>query len=357
MKKVLAVVGARPQFVKAAAIDRAWRDFKPKPFDLIWLNTGQHYDYRLSQIFFKELSLPKPKYNLKVGSFSHAAQTGMMLAGIESILLKEKPSAVLVFGDTNSTLAGALAASKINIPVAHVEAGLRSFNRAMPEEVNRVLTDAVSSVLFCPAKESCQRLFQEGIRKNVFESGDVMADVMRDCQKRLKPVVLGKYYLATIHRNTNTDDPKRLYRIFKTLGSLEGAVLMPLHPRTQKMVESNSDVKKLAGSLKNLKILKPQPYIKMLSLEKYAQGILTDSGGVQKEAFWFGVPCVTLRAETEWKETVAAGLNYLCEPDPEKVRVAFTKMKRFLPAKSRLPQGSASAKIIRVLSDYLKGRT
>ncbi len=351
--KVAAVIGARPQFIKAAAIEHAWKGSPyRKKLQIVWLHTGQHYDYRMSKVFFKELRLPEPRYNLRVGSLSHAAQTGKMLAGIESIFQKEKPAMALVFGDTNSTLAGALAAAKMQIPVAHVEAGLRSANRAMPEEVNRIATDHASQLLFCPTEDAKRLLAREGVKKGVHVSGDVMADILRAGSKRLKRPDRRPYYLATIHRNTNTDDPSRLGRIFSALAGLDHLVLMPLHPRTAKLAKKSAAVRRCLSSAKNLRLLPPQPYFKMLALEKFSKGVITDSGGVQKEAFWLGVPCVTLRRETEWKETLRAGMNTLCEPSAPVILKAFKRMRR--QAAAHLPKQGASLAILRTIDGYLR---
>lgn len=356
MKKVLAVIGARPQFVKAAAITRAHHaSAAKKRFRFVWVHTGQHYDVRLSRVFFREFSLPKPRYNLRVGSLPHTKQIGRMFEGLERVMMKENPDLVLVFGDTNSTLAGALAAAKLQVPVAHIEAGLRSFNRAMPEETNRVVTDVLSSLWFCPTAFARKQLLREGIRKNVHLVGDVMADVLAANVKKMKRARRAPYYLATIHRNTNTDIPSRLAAIFRGLAAMDREVLMPLHPRTRNAMRRNAAAQKIVRSAANLKLLQPQPYLKMLSLEKYADGVITDSGGVQKEAFWLGIPCVTLRRETEWSETLASGMNTLCEPSAKAIRSAFRRMEKTVRRKS-LPVSGASARIIRVLDRFLAKR-
>ncbi|MHB0856569.1 MAG: non-hydrolyzing UDP-N-acetylglucosamine 2-epimerase [Anaerolineae bacterium] len=321
---LLTIVGARPQFIKAAAVSRAIREhnaLRPEhQMHEILVHTGQHYDENMSQIFFDELDIPRPDYNLGVGSLPHGAQTGRMLEAIEEILLKEQPDWVLVYGDTNSTLAGALAAAKLHIPVAHVEAGLRSFNRRMPEELNRVLTDHVSSLLFCPTQSAVSNLAAEGITQGVELVGDVMYDCAlfyADKVKGLEAGILHKhalvtksYYLATVHRAENTDDPKKLGTIvdaFDELSTPECPVVIPLHPRTRtKMAQYDL----CFGA--QVRVLDPVSYLEMVALERNAKVILTDSGGVQKEAYFHGVPCVTLREETEWVETVNLGWNALC---------------------------------------------
>jgi len=311
--KILSVVGARPQFVKAAAVSRVLR----LHFDEVLVHTGQHYDYGMSEIFFEELEIPRPDYNLAVGSKNHGAQTGEMLARIERLLLDETPALVLVYGDTNSTLAGALAAAKLHIPVAHVEAGLRSFKKTMPEEVNRVLTDHVSSLLFAPTDQAVKNLAIEGITTGVCRTGDVMCDALRHYESRAaaSPVLgrlsleAGNYLLATIHRAENTDTPDRLRAILEALAGAGEKVVLPLHPRTLHIIEDQHPT--LKSLLEALTVIEPAGYLDMLALERSARAILTDSGGVQKEAFLFNVPCITFRDETEWVETVEAGANTL----------------------------------------------
>ncbi len=332
--KLVTIVGARPQFIKAAMVSRAILrhnslvNNKDKIKEVI-VHTGQHYDDNMSKVFFKELEIPQPKYNLGVGSSTHGKQTGRMLEKIEEALLKERPDYMLVYGDTNSTLAGALAASKLHIPVAHIEAGLRSFNMRMPEEVNRVMTDHVSTLLFCPTKTAVNNLKKEGIAKGVFNVGDVMYDsVLYNIMKAEKKSSILKelnihtktYLLSTLHRQENTDNPKRLISILSTLSSLDYPVIIPIHPRTRKVIEEcNFSFKKL----NNLKIVPPVSYLDMLVLEKNAKLILTDSGGVQKEAYFLRVPCITLRDETEWIETVESGWNTITGVNPEKIRDAI----------------------------------
>ncbi len=354
--KVAGIIGARPQFIKAAAFTQAYLGSKfQKKMSFVWIHTGQHYHRLLSNVFFKELSLPTPKHNLGVGSMAQGAQTRLMIQKIEAVLIKEKPDGVLVFGDTNSTLAGALAAAKLGLPVFHVEAGLRSFNYEMPEEMNRVLTDKVSSLLFCPTQDSLLQLKREGITKGAFVVGDVMADILKFYRAKLgSPKEKSLYYLATIHRNTNTDDPLRLEKIFKALSQLDRRVLFPIHPRTSHKIKRNRAIQKIISASKTLRIVKPVSYLEMLNLEKHAMGIITDSGGVQKEAFLFRVPCVTLRDETEWQETVRYGLNRLCEPESGLIVRAFRQMAaRKKPAHRPDGNGDASRKILRIILGYL----
>ncbi len=320
--KVVTVVGARPQFIKAAAVSRLLRDQHTE----ILIHTGQHYDENMSDVFFQELDIPAPDYNLGVGSGSHGAQTGEMLTRIEQVLLHEKPDRVLVYGDTNSTLAGALAAVKLHIPVAHVEAGLRSFNRAMPEEINRIVTDHIADLLFCPSDAAAQHLAHEGITHGVQVVGDVMADTLLYAAGRasqhstiledlgLRP---GNYLLATVHRAENTDDPERLQAILTAFAAAREPIIFPIHPRTRQRMSDQKALTILEGS--QVKLIEPLGYLDMVRLEQSARMILTDSGGIQKEAYWLKVPCVTLRDETEWIETVENGWNCLVGTDGEKV--------------------------------------
>jgi UDP-N-acetylglucosamine 2-epimerase len=308
--KLVSVVGARPQFIKAAAVSRALR---PRHQELL-VHTGQHYDYQMSGVFFDGLEIPLPDVNLGVGSGSHAVQTGAMLQGLEDVLSSERPDCVVVYGDTNSTLAGALAASKLGIPVAHVEAGLRSFNRRMPEEINRVVVDHLSDLLLCPSETAVRHLANEGLTRNVCVVGDVMLDVMNWARQRVaeRPpealralgITKGSHLLATVHRSENTDDEARLTRILTAFNELEERVVFPVHPRTRKAID-RLDVRVKP----HVDLIEPVGYLEMVALTEAARMVLTDSGGLQKEAYWLGVPCVTLRDETEWVETVAAGWN------------------------------------------------
>ncbi|MDW8234486.1 MAG: UDP-N-acetylglucosamine 2-epimerase (non-hydrolyzing), partial [Roseiflexaceae bacterium] len=306
---IVTIVGARPQFIKAAAVSRVLRLRHRE----VLVHTGQHYDANMSAVFFDELGIPPPDVNLAVGSASHGAQTGAMLAKIEEVLLAECPDWVLVYGDTNSTLAGALAAAKLHIPVAHVEAGLRSFNRAMPEEINRVLTDHISDLLLCPSETAVENLAREGITRGVVLIGDVMADALRLAVERADDSVLessgvqqGSYALATVHRAENTDDPLRLQGILTGLTLLDMPVIFPAHPRARRAIAALGWTPPA-----HMRLIDPVGYLNMIALMRGARVVLTDSGGVQKEAYWLGVPCVTLRDETEWVETVTCGWNTL----------------------------------------------
>ncbi len=318
--KILSVVGARPQFVKAAVVSKA---LQHHGLQEIMVHTGQHYDASMSDVFFEELEIPAPAHHLAIGSGGHGAQTGRMLERIEQVILDERPDRVLVYGDTNSTIAGALAASKLHIPVDHVEAGLRSFNRRMPEELNRVVTDHLSSMLFAPTTTAVTNLAKEGIAGDqVVLTGDVMFDATKAAVEiaarhstvieRLS-LIPGEYVLATIHRAENTDDPELLESIFRSLAEVSETfpVVLPLHPRTRKAL---SQANLLDFATERLRICEPLGYLDMTKLESSARVIATDSGGVQKEAFFHGVPCVTLRTETEWVELVEMGWNTVCDP-------------------------------------------
>jgi len=312
--KILSVVGARPQFVKCAPVSREVR----KVHEEVLVHTGQHYDYGLSEVFFRDLDIPAPDYHLGIGSGSHGVQTGRMLAAIEDVLVKEEPGVVLVYGDTNSTLAGALAAAKLHVPVAHVEAGLRSFDRRMPEEVNRVLTDHCSDILFCPTATAVRNLAAEGITAGVHLTGDVMVDALRENLSLAKEQSTGPglspYFLATIHRAGNTDDPAALRAILEAFSCLEVPVVFPVHPRTRKKLAEYGIV-----PAANVRLVEPLPYFDMLALLSGARAVLTDSGGVQKEAYILEVPCVTLRENTEWVETVEDGWNVLVGADTDRI--------------------------------------
>ncbi len=315
--KIVTVIGARPQFIKAAAVSAELS--KTQGIDEILVHTGQHYDQEMSDVFFKDLNIPQPKYNLNVGGSSHGKMTGQMLIDLEIILQKEKPNVLLVYGDTNSTLAGALAATKLHIPVAHVEAGLRSFNKKMPEEINRIMTDHCSEVLFSPTKLATTHLVNEGLSEHfIVQVGDVMLDVCLLFQDMVKDehienfqpyISNGKFVLATVHRQENTDNRDKLLNILSGLQevSKELPVLFPIHPRTKKCIEQFD----LGEYLNGITLVPPLGYLEMVGLQMRASVIATDSGGVQKEAFFHEVPCVTLREETEWVELVDAGWNHL----------------------------------------------
>jgi UDP-GlcNAc3NAcA epimerase len=319
--RILSIVGNRPQFIKSAPLSLALRNRAEE----IVLHTGQHYDHDLSQVFFDELGLEPPKHRLEAGSGSHAEQTARMLPGIEAAVVEEQPDIVLIYGDTNSTLAGALAATKLRVPVAHVEAGLRSFDRTMPEELNRVLVDRVSSLLFAPSQTAVSNLKDEGIIQGVHEVGDVMLDanlrlapIARERSQALElaGVEAGGYALVTVHREANTREPA-LGRIVEALNALEEPVVFPLHPRTADAIESQG--LHLVG---HVHARPPAGYLDFAALASQARVILTDSGGVQKEAYWYEVPCVTLRENTEWVETVEAGWNRLVGTDPDAIAAA-----------------------------------
>jgi len=316
--KIVSVIGARPQFVKAATISRTIRRH-PHIKEVI-LHTGQHYDENMSRLFFEELNIPEPNYNLGVGSGSHAVQTGRMLEGIETILMKEKPDWTLLYGDTNSTVAGALAATKLHIPVAHVEAGLRSFNRIMPEEINRIVTDRISDLLFAPTETAVKNLRNEGLSDVTRFTGDVMYDsvlyyreiIEKDPAAYLMQDLPKNFLLATIHRAENTDHPGNMENILKAIRELPYPVLLPIHPRTKKIITK-------FNIPQNLHLIEPVGYLEMLSLILKAQKVLTDSGGLQKEAYFLGTPCITLRTETEWVETLHDNWNTITATDPEKI--------------------------------------
>ncbi len=347
--KVVSVVGARPQFIKAAVLSRALR----KEHTEILVHTGQHYDANMSGVFFAELGIPEPEYQLGIGSGSHGQQTGAMLAGIEQVLLKEQPDWVVVYGDTNSTLAGALAGSKLHIKIAHVEAGLRSFNRQMPEEINRVLTDHVSDLLLCPSETAVTHLRNEGITQGVYMVGDVMHDALlwakeqaasRSAILRQLGVEEKRYLLATLHRAENTDSPDRLKSILGAFNAVAEPLVFPVHPRARKCIQA-------AGWQPgpHIRMIDPVGYLDMVQLERSARMILTDSGGVQKEAYWLGVGCITLRDETEWVETVSSGWNRIVGADEEKIIEAVRCWKPSQPLGELPAEGCAAEKIIEAL--------
>jgi UDP-N-acetylglucosamine 2-epimerase len=357
--KLISVVGARPQFIKLAALSKELR----KKHREIILHTGQHYDKELSEVFFSDLSIPRPDYNLGIGSGEHGKQTGRMLEAIEKVLLSEKPDIVIVYGDTNSTLAGALAAAKQNIPVAHVEAGLRSFKKSMPEEINRVLTDHISSLLFCPTPTSVKNLKEEGINKGVHLVGDVMYDSLRDhievAERKSKILQMLRlqskgFYLLTIHRAENTDIKGNLQKVTRIIENLDKKVVFPIHPRTKKKLKEFKFLNRML-SLSNLILIDPVSYLDMLILEKNARFILTDSGGVQKEAYFLETPCLTLREETEWVETIISGWNCITGLKLEKIKRNISKKTH--PSRSngeQLRNADASQTICRILLKTVK---
>ncbi|MCS0790798.1 UDP-N-acetylglucosamine 2-epimerase (non-hydrolyzing) [Cytobacillus firmus] len=345
--KFLTVIGARPQFIKAAPVSRELR----KNHHEIYIHTGQHYDKNMSDIFFEELNIPKPDYHLNVGSASHGRQTADMLAGIEEIILDEKPDYLLVYGDTNSTVAGAMAAAKLHIPVIHIEAGLRSFNKKMPEELNRIMTDHISEFLFCPTNTAVKNLTNENITENVFNVGDVMYDAVKYNQQLseekssiLKDLGLKKkdYYLITVHRAENTDNEKNIKNIIAAFSKIEGKKVWPIHPRTKNIIKNlGIDL----DSVPELLVIDPVGYLDILSLESNATKIITDSGGIQKEAYFLQVPCITLREQTEWIETLEDSANILTGTDPEKIQDAIAENPS--PAyKEYFGNGDASLKIV-----------
>ncbi len=348
MIKIVTIIGARPQIIKAAALSRAIKNkFSDKIKEVI-VHTGQHYDENMSQVFFDELGIPTPDYNLGVGSGSHGTQTAKMIEGIESVLLKEKPDYLVVYGDTNSTLAGAIAASKIHIPIVHIEAGLRSFNKAMPEEINRICCDHCSTMLFSPTPTGYKNLINEGFNPEnkkpftadnpgIYHCGDVMYDNSlffgsTDNRQRTTDIYQkDDYILCTIHRNNNTDEPKRLNAIVSALIKLseEKDIIIPLHPRTKKLLNVNLDSATYDTFINNsrIHITEPVSFLEMISLEKSASLVLTDSGGVQKEAYFFKKPCIIMRSETEWKEIVEVGAAIIADADEEKIIEAYHHFK------------------------------
>lgn len=340
MKRVLTVVGARPQFIKAAAITRAIS--KSSVFEEVMIHTGQHYDRNMSEVFFDELAIPEPKINLSMGGGAHGKSTGDMLAALEAIMIEQSPDWVLVYGDTNSTLAGALAAAKLNVPIAHVEAGLRSFNRRMPEEINRVVTDHLSELLFCPTKSAVSCLAREGITSGVQHVGDVMLDAVRFYGKRLPDVTHRDYLLLTLHRAENVDDKEVFSRILAGLAGLQYQLVLPLHPRTKLRLEQFG-----LALPSNVEVIAPVSYRNMLSLLDGCSLVITDSGGLQKEAYFMNRACVTLREETEWSELVEAGVNTLVGSNPTLLmRAVEDSLGKQLSYVAEYGDGNAADKII-----------
>jgi UDP-GlcNAc3NAcA epimerase len=348
--KVLTILGARPQFIKASPVCNA---FQVAGVEEILVHTGQHYDAKMSDVFFEELEIPKPKFNLGIGSGGHGKQTGAMLVALEEVMLAEKPDVVLVYGDTNSTLAGAIAACKLGVPLAHVEAGLRSFNRSMPEEHNRVLTDHAADFLFCPTQTAVDHLLKEGIQGQLV--GDTMYDAVLKfstlAKKRSQILtelgLSGKdFYLATLHRPYNTDFEPQLKLALESFGRLQHPVIFPVHPRTRQKISSFG-----IRPATNVKIIEPVGYLDMLALQEASIAIMTDSGGVQKEAFFLRTPCVTMRTETEWVETVEAGWNVVTGVDPGLVTDALQRfeIKRPDAPGNYFGDGHAAEKIVRLL--------
>ncbi len=352
--KIVTVIGARPQIIKAAALSRAVRQHFKNEINEIIVHTGQHYDANMSQVFFDELGIPEPDYNLNIGSASHGVQTARMIEGIEEILLKEKPDYLVLYGDTNSTLAGAVAASKIHIPIAHIEAGLRSFNKSMPEEINRIMCDHASTLLFTPTKTGLQNLIHEGFNPEnkppftadnpgVFHCGDVMFDnslYFKNIAKE-KSTILQDYHLSekpfilsTIHRDNNTDNPERLTAIFQALTDISEneqiEIVLPLHPRTAKLLDKNLSHQLFQKVQQSplLKLIPPVSFLDMIMLESHCELVMTDSGGVQKEAFFFNKPAIILRSETEWKEIVDEGCGIIADAETDRIKNAYNHFKK-----------------------------
>lgn len=349
--KIITIVGARPQFIKAAPVSKILRT----EHEEIIIHTGQHYDANMSDIFFNELKIPRPDYNLEIGSGSHGMMTGRMLEKLEEIYLKEKPDFVLVYGDTNSTLAGALAASKLLIPVIHIEAGLRSFNKAMPEEQNRILTDHISDLLLVPTEDAIKNLTNEGIKKGIYNVGDVMYDAVLMFKEIAKSksgllkeldVNSGEYILTTIHRAENTNDINRLRNMIEALNESGEKIILPLHPRTKKFIEGYG-----LNFNENIKVIDPIGYLEMLMLEENSKMIVTDSGGVQKEAYFMGKPCITMRDETEWVETVACGWNVVVGTDKNKILDNIRNFKPTSIQQAIFGDGNAAQKILNIINE------
>ena len=349
--KLVTIIGARPQIIKAAALSRAIRNHYADQIQEVIVHTGQHYDDNMSQVFFDELQIPRPDYNLHVGSASHGVQTARMTEGIEALLIKEQPDFIVLYGDTNSTLAGAVAAAKIHVPIVHIEAGLRSFNKSMPEEINRIVCDHCSTLLFSPTLAGVENLKREGFpmdndgpftidNPKVYHCGDIMydnslhfADIAEEKTDIIQRLDLaGKpFVLATIHRDSNTDHPERLTAIFKALikVSEECQVVLPLHPRTAKLLKTNlsEDLQKQIFDSPSIKLIPPISFLEMIALERHAQLVMTDSGGVQKEAYFFKKPCIILRPETEWVEIVETGNAILADADESRIMQAWQHFK------------------------------
>ena len=352
--KIASVVGARPQFIKAAPVSREIRQHHEE----ILIHTGQHYDENMSDVFFEILDIPRPNYNLGVGSGSHGRQTADMMRGLEEVLEKESPNLLLVYGDTNSTLAGALVAAKMGIPLGHVEAGLRSFNRQMPEEVNRVVADHLSSLLFAPTETAVENLTREGITRGVHMVGDVMYDVAlqsaqaarsRDILSRLG-LTRGEYLLVTLHRPQNVDDRDTLSAIVEALVHAGRPVVFPVHPRTRKNLVAFDLWDRLQAKVK---AIEPVDYLDFIALLMGSSKVVTDSGGVQKEAYFFGVPCVTLRDETEWIETLEDGWNALVGTETDEILHAIEKFNPEGTKSKSFGDGHAAEKIARILDKFV----
>jgi UDP-GlcNAc3NAcA epimerase len=356
MKKVMTIAGTRPQLVKVAAVSRVLRE----SFEEVLVNTGQHYDYQMAGVFFDELKIPKPDYDLGIGSDTHGRQTGKMLIAVEEVVEREKPDVILVYGDTNSTLAGAIVASKLHIPLVHIEAGLRSYNKKMPEEINRIMTDHVATLLFAPSDLAVENLAQEGIQEGVHQVGDVMYDAVlynmgiaeREHSLETFNLTSGQYILSTIHRAENTDNRDRLEAILKAFKALDEKVVLPLHPRTKSKIEVFG-LNSILENAPKIEIIEPLSYLEMLLLEKHAKVIVTDSGGVQKEAYFAKVPCVTLRDQTEWTETIEAGWNQLVNPLTDNLPEILANVESGKPIENLYGDGEAAKKIIAIMKSHL----
>jgi len=353
--KIVSIVGARPQFIKAAPVSTALR----RQHQELLLHTGQHYDDNMSRVFFDELGIPRPDINLGIGSDSHARQTAAMMIGVEQYLQQERPDLVLVYGDTNSTLAGAIAASKLHIKIGHVEAGLRSFNRAMPEEINRIVADKIADLLFCPTATAVNNLTNEGIINGVYNIGDVMYDAALQFAPiaEQKSHILDRlklepknYLLLTLHRAENTDSFDNLKAILTAILQSKERIVFPVHPRTVKFLKQYQ-LDQPIEQADHVLVIEPVSYIDMIVLEKNAKKILTDSGGVQKEAYFYHVPCITLRQETEWVETVADGWNCLVGADVEKILAAIENFSPNGKQQAHYGDGKASEKLVAVLNN------
>lgn len=347
-KKILSIIGARPQFIKHFPLEIELR----KDFDLISLHTGQHYDDKMSNIFFEELEIIRPNHILSLLNTSHAGQTAEMLVAIEEILINEKPDAVVVYGDTNSTLSGSLAAAKLNIPIIHVEAGLRSFNKEMPEEINRIITDHLASLLFCSSEVGGVNLKKEGIFNGVFLTGDLMKDAQNKIIDQICDDIPRSYIYVTIHRPYNTDNINRLLEIINTLNNINKKIIFPVHPRTMKMLKkSNIELNQFI----NVSFIEPVGYIDSLKYQKNADCIITDSGGIQKEAYWFKTKCITLRSETEWTETLNGGWNQLIFNDLSQLRQALNTIpNEDLYNYNLYGNGNAAIQICGHIKEFLK---
>lgn len=348
MKKVISIVGARPNFVKLTALHPHLKKF----FNHIIVHTGQHYDYEMSQNFFDEFSLPKPNYNLEVGSADAEEQIKLIRARCQDVIKREKPDIVLVYGDTNSTIGGAQSANGLRIPVAHIEAGVRCFSELSPEESNRIIVDNISNLLLAPTKVAVENLKKEGITKNVFLVGDVMYDIFLrtspDYSVLRENKIKGEYFFATIHRQENTDNKAQLKLIIKALNMLDAQVVIPLHPRTEKALRG------LRVRTNNLKIIKPVKYSQSIALQKKAKAVITDSGGIQKEAYWLKIPCITVRDYSEWPETISSGWNKLIHIENAIIQNYLDKFTMPQKHPNYFGNGQAAVKIVKIITKFLQ---